>query len=113
MKHVTTSLTVGAFLLLSSVGVALAANPHPSTTSGKGQPGSNNGIACGTAVAPVTPSGAVNGNGSPFNPSPTTPNGIVYAGNPGNPTAQPGGVGNPSHSVSQYDVACFQASQMP
>jgi hypothetical protein len=81
-------------------------------TSGTGQPGSNNGIECGGANATSTPSGAVNGNGSPFNPAPTTPNGIVYAGNPGNPTA-PGGVGNPAHAVSQYDVACFQATQMP
>src|SRR5215469_3706570 len=91
MKHVIASFTVGACLLLSSAAVVLAANPHPSTTSGKGQPGSNNGIACGSAVAPNAPSGAVNGNGSPFNPTPTTPNGIVYAGNPGNPTG-PGGI---------------------
>jgi hypothetical protein len=112
MKHVTASLAIGACLLLSSVGAGFAANPHPFTTSGTGQPGSNNGIACGGGVATSAPSGAVNGNGSPFNPSPTTPNGIVYAGNPGNPTA-PGGVGNAAHAVSQYDVACFQATQMP
>jgi hypothetical protein len=42
-------------------------------------------------------------NGSPFDPAvPKT-----YAGNTGNPT-EPGGVGNPAHAVSQYDVACFQ-----
>jgi hypothetical protein len=113
MKHLTASLAMSACLLLASAGVALAANPHPFTTSGKGQPGSNNGISCGGANATSAPSGAANGGGSPFNPDPTKPNGITYAGNPGNPTAQPGGVGNPLHSVSQYDVACFQATQMP
>ncbi|WP_194458494.1 adenylate cyclase [Bradyrhizobium sp. CCBAU 53421] len=113
MKRMTASLAIGACLLLASAGVALAANPHPSTTSGKGQPGSNNGVACNTGSVGGGPGGSANGGGSPFNPTPTTPNGIVYAGNPGNPTAQPGGVGNPDHAVSQYDVACFQASQMP
>jgi hypothetical protein len=110
MKHIMASLTIGACLLLPSAGVALAADPHPFTT-GTGQPGSNNGISCGGANATSAPS--VNGNGSPFNPTPTKPNGITYAGNTGNPTAQPGGVGNPLHAVSQYDVACFQATQMP
>ena len=113
MKHVIASLIIGACLLLPSAGVVLAANPHPSTTSGTAQPGSNNGISCGGTNATSAPSGAANGNGSPFNPTPTTPNGITYAGNSGNPTAQPGGVGNPLHAVSQYDVACFQATQMP
>jgi hypothetical protein len=112
MKHAIASLIIGACVLLASAGVVLARNPHPSTTSGTGQPGSNNGIACGGAGATSTPSGAVNGGGSPFNPDPTKPNGITYAGNTGNPTA-PGGVGNPLHAVSQYDVACFQATQMP
>jgi hypothetical protein len=112
MKHVTASLAIGACLLLGSAGIALAANPHHFTTSPTGQPGTNNGISCGDANATSAPSGAVNGGGSPFNPDPTKPNGIVYAGNTGNPTG-PGGVGNPAHAVSQYDVACFQATQMP
>ena len=116
MKHVIASLTIGACLLLPSAGVVLAANPHPSTTSGTGQPGSNNGISCGGTNATSAPSGSVNGNGSPFNPTPTTPNGITYAGNMGNPTG-PGGVASGtanSAAVSQYDVACFQATpQMP
>lgn len=111
MKHMTASLAISTCLLLASAGAALAANPHPSTTSGTGQPGSNNGISCGVTLGsggtPTAPSGAVNGGGSPFNPDPTKPNGITYAGNMGNPTA-PGGVGNPAHAVSQYDVACFQ-----
>jgi len=44
MKRMTASLAIGACLLLASAGVALAEDPHPSTTSGTGQPGSNNGI---------------------------------------------------------------------
>jgi hypothetical protein len=115
MKHIATSVIIGALLVVPTVGAAFAANPHPSTTSGKGQPGSNNGISCGGPGANSAPSGAVNGNGSPFNPNPTTPNGIVYAGNPGNPTG-PGGIASGtanSAAVSQYDAACFQATQMP
>ena len=120
MKHMTASLAIGTCLLLALTGAVVAADPHRFTTSPTGQPGSNNGISCGGSIITTSgtitlsaPSGAVNGGGSPFNPDPTKPNGITYAGNTGNPTAQPGGVGNPAHAVSQYDVACFQASQVP
>ncbi len=112
MKLKTASLAIGAGLLLAAAGVAHAADPHNFTTSPTGQPGTNNGISCGSAIAGSPPSGAVNGGGSPFNPDPTKPNGITYAGNMGNPTFDKG-VGNPAHAVSQYDVACFQASQVP
>jgi hypothetical protein len=104
MKQLLTSLTIGACLVLPSAGVVLAANPHPSTTTGTGQPGSNNGISCNVTVGPG-PGGSANGLGSPFNPSVTPP----YAGNPGNPTSAPGTNANTAHAVSQYDVACFQA----
>ena len=105
MKQLLTSLTIGACLVLPSAGVVLAANPHPSTTTGTGQPGSNNGIACNTGSVGGGPGGSANGLGSPFNPSVTPP----YAGNPGNPTSAPGTNANTAHAVSQYDVACFQA----
>lgn len=109
MKHVILSLAIGGALTLGSAGLVLAADPHPSTTSGTGQPGSNNGISCNTGAVGPGPGGSVNAinpagtNGSPFDPAVAK----TYAGNPGNPTA-PGGVGNPAHAVSQYDVACFQ-----
>jgi hypothetical protein len=110
MKHVITALGVSACLLVSSAGVVLAADPH-TVTGTTGQPGAANGLTCGSVVDGVTlvaPKGSVNGNSSPFSPDPTKS--INYAGNPGNPTA-PGGVGNPAHSISEYDVACFQATQ--
>jgi hypothetical protein len=109
MKQIVMSLAISGTLILGAAGTALAANPHPSTTSGTGQPGSNNGISCNTGAVGPGPGGSVSAinpagtNGSPFDTAvPKT-----YAGNTGNPTA-PGGVGNPAHAVSQYDVACFQ-----
>jgi hypothetical protein len=115
MKNIIASLTIGACLLLPSAGGVYAADPHKSATfnniTGTGQPGTINGNSCGPVSAGGVgpgPGGSANGNGSPFNPNPTSPNGITYAGNTGNPTA-PGGVGNYPISVSQYDVACFQA----
>jgi hypothetical protein len=114
MKRIITSLGIAICLLLPSAGAVLAANPHPSTTSGTGQPGSNNGISCNTGAVGPGPGGSVNAmnpsgtNGSPFDTA--VPK--AYAGNTGNPTG-PGGVGNPAHAVSQYDVACFQHSQIP
>ncbi len=115
MKHVIAVLAVGPALLLPSAGVVFAANPHPYTTSGTGQPGSNNGISCGGPNATSAPAGGANGKVSPFNTVDPT-RAPRYAGNPLNPTYQgPGGAmeGNPLHSVSQYDVACFQATQHP
>ena len=50
----------------------------------------------------TTPGNATNAPGSAFNPSGQA--GSVYAGQ------QPQNSNNP-HSVSQYDVACFQVSQ--
>ncbi len=114
MKRLIMTLSIATCLLLPSIGGVLAANPHPFTTSGTGQPGSNNGISCNTGLVGPGPGGSVNAgnpagtNGSAFN----TAFEKTYAGNPGNPTG-PGGVGNPAHAVSQYDVACFQHSQMP
>jgi hypothetical protein len=110
MKHVIASVTIGAWLLLPSAGVTLAADPHTFTMT-KGQPGTSNGITCNTGSVGGGPGGSVNAinpsgmNGSPFDPAvPKT-----YAGNTGNPTG-PGGTANSNPAaVSQYDVACFQA----
>jgi hypothetical protein len=65
-----------------------------------GTPGQPN-QSCGSATAPNTPGNSVNAPGSAFNPSGVA--GSVYAGQ------QPQNSVNP-HSVSQYDVACFQVS---
>ncbi len=105
MKHVIGSLTVGACLLLSSPAVVLAT----------GQPGSSAGVTCGSPGATVTPGNAANAinpagtNGSPFNPNvPKT-----YAGNLGSPT-NPSSLNANGHAspnaVSQYDIACKNAT---
>jgi hypothetical protein len=82
-----------ALLVLSGAGTA-SANGNP---SGTGQPNQS----CGSATAPDTPGNSANAPGSAFNPSGTA--GTVYAGE------QPQNSNNP-HSVSQYDVACYQTS---
>jgi len=71
---------------------AFATDPH---SSGGGQPGQS------CQAEPSTPGNAANAPGSAFNPDGKA--GMVYAG------TQPQNSNNP-HSVSQYDVACFQVS---
>jgi hypothetical protein len=84
-------LLIMALILVIPLGAALAANPP-----GTGQPNQD----CGSIG--VTPGHATSASGSAFNPNGTA--GMVYAGQ------QPQNSVN-SHSVSQYDVACFQVSQ--
>src|SRR5262249_41007009 len=80
-----------------TAGVALSANPG--TT---GQPSKT----CGTPGATATPGNAANpaNPGSAFNPGGKAD--TVYAG------TQPQNSTNPN-SVAQYDVACFQNTQIP
>jgi hypothetical protein len=80
------SLALGVCLLALSAGAALAANPHPFTTTGAGQPGSNNGISCGdplggtnVTIAAGPSGGSLNANGSPFAGGVSDSH---YAGNP-------------------------------
>ena len=81
-------------------GLALAASGTAFATStvSTGQPNQS----CGSTTAPSTPGHAASAPGSAFNPDGKA--GTVYAGE------QPQNSKNP-HSVSQYDVACFQVSQ--
>jgi hypothetical protein len=101
MKHIVSSVTIAACLLLPSVGaVFAAANP-----AGTGQPGQS----CQAQTAmPGNSVSSTTSPGSPFLAGPMGPTGgvstTVYAG------TQPQNSNNP-HSVSQYDVACFQLSQ--
>ena len=96
MKQNIGSLAGGACLLVLSTGLAFAADPHSSGTTG--QPSQS----CQNPLTAVTPGNAASASGSAYNPSGTAGN--VYAGN------QPQSQKNPT-SVSQYDVACFQNSQ--
>jgi hypothetical protein len=110
MKHLTTSLIIGACLLLSSAGVVFATDPHVApSANGSGQPGTNGvGMSCGgmgtngTAVTPP-PGQAINSSiNSPFKATSKKYAG-AGAGNSGANSTGPTG-----HANSQYDVACFQ-----
>lgn len=92
MKLLATSLACLALMVLA--GTAIAANPP-----GTGQPSQT----CLSSTAPNEPGHAASSPGSPFNEIDGIAGG-KYAG------SQPQNSKNP-HSVSQYDVACFQVSQ--
>src|SRR3954469_25783840 len=84
-----------ASLIVSGAAAAQAAsNPSP---SGTGQPSQT----CGSDTAPDTPGQSASAPGSAFNPDGNA--GTHYAGE------QPQNSHN-THSVSQYDVACYQTS---
>ena len=88
-----TAVAIVALVAFTAAG-AVAANPP-----GSGQPSQT----CLSSTAPNEPGHASNSPGSPFNEQDGHA-GSVYAG------SQPQNSKN-THSVSQYDVACFQVSQ--
>jgi len=98
MKHVVAYLALGGCLVLCPMGTGFAAS-----TGNKGQPSQTCQSFPGYPTG-VTPGNAYNAPGSAFNPSGVA--GGVYAG------TQPQNSKNPK-SVAQYDVACFQQTQMP
>jgi hypothetical protein len=72
-----------------------------------GQPGVTAGNECRvTENALLTPGHSIAAKGSPFNPGGRA--GEVYAGNPGTASLEHAGS---QHAVSQYDIACVQASK--
>ena len=95
MRRALVGLAIIGFAL--AVPTAAFADTSP---NGPGQPGAP-GTTCSTYT--TTPGNAANANGSPFNPSGQAGN--VYAGNPGTASSLHS---NSTHSVSHYDVACFQ-----
>ena len=97
MQRMLCSLALGACLMLPSAGAALAAS-----TGNTGQPSQTCQDLAGYPA--VTPGASFSAPGSAFNPNGKA--GTVYAG------TQPQNSKNPK-SVSQYDVACFQNSQIP
>ena len=97
MKHLFMSMMLSVSLLITSTGLALAANVHE-VTGTKGQPNQTIGSA---TTGSVTPGHASTAPGSAFNPNGKA--GTVYAG------TQPQNSKNPK-SVAQYDVAGFQKS---
>ena len=100
MKRVISSFTISVCLLLPAAGMALAADPH--TSAPTGQPNQM----CLSSTAPTEPGSAGSAIGSAFNENGGIAGG-VYAGNGLNNNIN-------SHTVAQYDVACFQVSnQIP
>lgn len=99
-KVIFIAILVAALALIPVTSVF--ADPSP---NGPGQPGAPN-TTCGSSDATSsTPGNAAGSNGSPFNPSGQA--GTVYAGNPGTASLANS---NSTHSVSQYDIACFQVT---
>jgi hypothetical protein len=105
MKSLRRSLIAAVAVLGLSVGIAGTALATPSPTGSPGQPGSTGGTTC--QVYPTTPGNSTSAGGSVFNFSPTATAGMHYAGNTGTHSL----ISNNPKAVSQYDIACFQASQ--
>ena len=97
MKHLVMPMMLGVSLVITSTGLALAANVH-AVTGMKGQPDQTIGTA---QTGSVTPGHASTAPGSAFNPDGKA--GMVYAGTQSQNSKNP-------KSVSQYDVAGFQQS---
>jgi hypothetical protein len=89
MKYLTSSVTIGACLLLSSAGNVFAENPHPAGTTGPLGTGGLGVAGCGgTATVPVQPS----------------PPGQARNGSNSSPFPGIGGVVNPTGAASKYNV---------
>jgi hypothetical protein len=97
MKHLVMPMTLSVSLLITSTGLALAANVHQ-VTGTKGQPNQTIGTA---QTGSITPGHASTAPGSAFNPNGKAD--TVYAGTQAQNSKNP-------KSVSQYDVAGFQMS---
>jgi hypothetical protein len=98
MKHLISSVTVGACLLLSSAGDVFAQNPHPPGTSGRLGTGGLGVAGCGGTAAVATqpsPPGQI-GNTTTKSPFPTSPSG-----------PNPGSAAGKYNVDSQYDNACL------
>ncbi len=105
MKRLIAALVISAATVVPTAGSALADNVH-NVTGMTGQPDSGGSIVnCGAGGLVSTPGNGSatfsNSAGSPFGP--TAFAGTRYAG------SQPQNSKNPN-SISQYDVACFQAT---
>ena len=102
MNRIIVSLAVGTLLLTAGTAFAASTTTKPAvnpTTGHRGAPANT----CGSPGT-NTPGNTVTAQGSPFNANGTA--GTVYAGNPGTASLANS---NSTATVSQYDVACFQA----
>jgi hypothetical protein len=93
---------VGLIVIAPVLGLAGTAGATPSP-NGPGQPGTGGGdgsTSCANFTS--TPGNSANAQ-SPFNPDGNA--GAHYAGNPGTASAEHS---NSTHSISEYDIACYQ-----
>jgi hypothetical protein len=84
------------------VGIAAVAGATPSP-NGPGQPGTGGGTGSTSCQNFTTTPGGSASAQSPFNANGQS--GQVYAGNPGTASKQHSAS---THSISEYDIACFQ-----
>lgn len=115
MKHLTTSLIIGACLLLPSAGAVFAENPH-GVAAGlgvtTGQPGTQpfgapGGASCGT-LSGGTAGGPPGQLAGPLGNGSMSPFALDILGISKNYAGSAGNSGGNAHANSQYDVACFQ-----
>jgi hypothetical protein len=107
MRHSIISLLVAASAVGFTSGLALAADPHASGTTGQpNQSCEDLSTAAGVPLGTFAPGNSFTSNGT-FNPNGNAAQN--YAGN--GPNGPPSNVPGAAHAVSQYDVACFQQSQ--
>ena len=102
MGSIRKMVVAGVMVAVPVLGISGVAAATPSPT-GPGQPGTGGGngsTSCQNFT--TTPGGSASGQ-SPFNPSGRA--GQVYAGNPGTASQQHSAS---SHSISEYDIACYQ-----
>ena len=102
MRALRKMAVVGLFTIAPVLGMAGVASATPSP-NGPGQPGTGGGngsTSCSNFT--TTPGNSANAQ-SPFNPNGNA--GTRYAGNPGTASAEHS---NSTHSISEYDIACFQ-----
>lgn len=102
MKLLRKMAFVGAIGIAPVVGIAGVAGATPSP-NGPGQPGTGGGTGTTSCSNFTTAPGNSMSAQSPFNPSGQA--GVVYAGNPGTASLAHSGS---THSISEYDIACFQ-----
>ena len=102
MRLVQRLVCVGLIGIAPVLGIAGIAGATPSP-NGPGQPGTGGGDGSTSCSNFTTTPGKSASAQSPFNPNGNA--GQHYAGNPGTASLQHS---NSPHSISEYDIACFQ-----
>ena len=102
MRALRRIAVVGLIVIAPALGMAGLAGATPSP-NGPGQPGTGGGDGSTSCSNFTTTPGKAASAQSPFNPNGNA--GLHYAGNPGTASAAHS---NSTHSISEYDIACFE-----